>query len=374
MDASKVRETLDQLRGYTVEVTKFMGIRPVQNGRNSNGPFKKDQPSGAITHYTASNMAVTKGRPFGRLPTMLSRFAPGSSQRVGVHFIVWDQLEKRLNEIRERYPLLKEIPGEVFFMGDTESFWHAGWFNNISYGVEIRNIGRLLKDKKGRFFWNNGVRYHGRTPIAVGNSWWEPYTWQQMAATLWIHRAMSTLYPIRPERFLGHMHVSSTRIDPGVHFPIHEMREYALNRKDVPIKKVPFLAEFSGDPDIGNREDLHLDWPRISEASLHKGLYRHDWDGVPEEFDAESGELKGADHIPEPDSAQERAWFNLRQLGYHVGYGPASKEFIETVKLFQARWKKRNGRLWVQEMRPTGIVDSMTIEKIDRMFRTIYLP
>ena len=172
MQEDKARETLDQLRSYTAAVSRFLGIRTAQCGKNSNGPYKDGQPTGAITHYTASNMAVSKTRPFGRLPTLLNRFAPGGTQKVGVQFIVWDRKEKRLEEIRDRYPLLKDVPGEVFFMGH-EAFWHAGWFNNISYGVEIRNIGRLLRDKKGRFYWHKGVRYYGRTPISIGSSWWE---------------------------------------------------------------------------------------------------------------------------------------------------------------------------------------------------------
>jgi N-acetyl-anhydromuramyl-L-alanine amidase AmpD len=370
MDKGEAKEILEQLRAYTIQVSKFLGVEPIQSGKNSYGPFADGQPTGAITHYTASNMAVTRNRPYGRLPVLLNRFAPGGTQKVGVHFIVWDEKVERFNEFRDRFDLLKDMPGEVFFMGDTEAYWHAGWFNKISYGVEIRNLGNIIKDGRGRFFWRNGAKYFGRDPIKVGfrrkgkayrRSFWEPYTWQQMAATLWVHRLMASIYPIRPERFLGHSHVSSTRIDPGLHFPIHEMREYSLDKvkRNIPINKVPWLSEFEDDPYIYDRIDLPPEWGQLSESALNKGLYRHDWDGRPEEFQLEEnvvdfGEfIKIASGPTEPDA---QAWEDLRSLGYFPGVDAYSDEYKETVRIFQSRWKKRrpSGRGFFQTMKATG--------------------
>lgn len=375
MDAEEARATLAELRSYTIDVSKLLGVKPVQNGKNSYGKFAEGQPTGAITHYTASNMAVTKKRPYGRLPVLLNRFAPGGTQKVGVHFIVWDQKVDRFNELRARYKLLGRMPGEAFFMGDDEAFWHAGWFNKMSYGIEIRNLGKLLRDSKGRFFWKSGVKYFGRDPIKVGDSWWEPYTWEQMAATLWIHRLMSAIYPIRPERFLGHIHVSSTRIDPGLHFPIHEMRAYGLHgldgdKSETPLREIPFLTEFKDDPDIYDREDLPPEWEGVSEDALHAGMYRHDWDGVPDELQ-DDGEFHGNPPLIRDAKEAVRAWYDLQQLGYAPGDKPESAEFAETVRIFQARWKKRKGRRWVQELKITGQLNDETLDKLDQMKRMI---
>lgn len=367
MEESKAKESLKQLRAYTVDVSKFLGIVPIQNKKNFY-VYPDGEPTGAITHYTASNIAITDRRPYGRIPVLLNRFAPGSSQRVGVHFIVWDERVKRFDEMRKRYPLVEEIPGEVFFMGDDKAFWHAGWFNRHSYGIEIRNIGQLKKKSNGKFFWNKGIKYIGRDPIKIGRSHWEPYTYQQMAATLSVHRIMCSIHNIRPERFLGHVHVSSTRIDPGPHFPLHEMREYSLNPilADVPIKEVPWLAEYTDDPGILDRIDIPYEWKGMSERALNLGLYRRDWDGTEDEQSV-------ADPSGELVSDLEDAWEMLRTLGYFVGESPSSSEMREAIRIFQLRWKRRRGRKWAQEVPATGYLNRATKDKILLMVRQQYL-
>jgi hypothetical protein len=78
----------------------------------------------------------------------------------------------------------------------------------------------------------------------------------------------------------------NTRQDPGPHFPIHEMRQSALVDIDVPLSEVDFLKEFSDDDTV--RQEV---W--VSEDSLHKGLYRNDWDGVDDSFNPDNVEYNG---------------------------------------------------------------------------------
>lgn len=355
------RETLNQLTDYTKAICKFVGVSYQQGGKNYNGEFASGRPFGAITHYTASNAAVSKKKPLGRIPVLLERFARGSTQGVGVQFIVWDSRVPRFDEMRDKYPLIRDIPAEIFYFGDDLSFWHAGWVNSWCYGVEIRNCGQLVH-KNGVYFWGSGQhRYDGRPPIKVGNSWWEPYTRGQMTSTLLIHRLMAATHQIRPEWFLGHMQVSNTRVDPGPHFPIHEMRGYTLVAPDYNLDKIGFLKEFDDDDD-GEREET-----LVSEESLHKGLYRNDWDGVDATFDPDVVDYDGVDmDNPRTISEVKR---DLASLGYYrCGDGSTEEQFQDTIRAFQGRWKIRNPRgAYVNELPITGKLDTATLKKLEIM-------
>jgi len=350
-----------QLAQYTAAICKALNVPYEQAGRNHSGPFAEGRPFGAINHYTASNAAVSRLKPYGRIPVLLERFARGAKQGVGVHFIVWDAIVPQFKEIRNKYLLIKDMPSEIFYFGDDLAFWHAGWVNSWCYGVEIRNCGQLVH-KNGVYFWGNGQnRYQGRTPIKVGNSWWEPYTRGQMASTLWIHRLMAAVHPIRPEWFLGHTHVSNTRIDPGPHFPIHEMREFAL-MNDEAIETNDFLKEFSDEGTA--REET---W--VSEDSLHKGLYRNDWDGVDKSFNPDTVEYDG-DGINDVATVM-KVKKDLRSIGYYpdeTDAGTVTARFMDTIRAFQGRWKIRGPRgQFVNELPITGKLDEATLKKIEIM-------
>jgi len=354
MDSITATDTLAQLISYTMELCKSQGIKFEQNGKNNHGPFARGAPYGAINHYTAAPASVTKKRPLGRIPVLLNRFARGSKQRVGVQFIVWDSRVPAFDELRAKYPLLEDMPCEVFFFGDDLAFWHAGWVNRWCYGIEIRNVGQLVK-RRGIYYWSHGQnRYHGREPIKVGNSYWEPYTYEQMKATLWIHRLMATIYQIDPVWFLSHTHVTNTRIDAGKHFPIHEMRAAALlEDKDTPLDEVKFLKEFTPEGYTQRPDD-----PLISEDSLHRGLYRDDWDGAPEPDDIREGKSFDAS-----DGLKDE----FTQLGYY--YDPDPEKLADLISMFQTRWKKRvNGR-WKQEIPITGQMNEITEQKLKQMLR-----
>lgn len=328
--AYEAKAKLNQLYLYTQDVAKFLNIRFEQGGRNSYGEFADGMPCGAIMHYTASNACYGRKRPYGRYPTLLNRFARGSKQGVGVQFVVWDTIIPRFKEIRDRYPLLSDMPAEVAYMGDDLAFWHAGSANRWAYGIEIRNIGKLTRSSAGDFFWNHGkTRYVGRPPIKVGKSWWEPYSRVQMEAVLWVNRLMAAVHPIRPERFLGHTHISNTRIDPGPHFPIHEMRRYSVLEPDVPVSELKFLDEFSDDDDLVSRED-----PMISEEGLHQGKYRHDWDGCSDWSEAPGTAPR---LIVDRTATQTNFKVMLESLGYYTSI----ETLDDTVALFRSRWKER---------------------------------
>jgi N-acetyl-anhydromuramyl-L-alanine amidase AmpD len=366
MDKNTALETLRQLRSYTIDISRLYGISPAGSSKNNYGLYTDGQPTGAIMHYTASNLTESRGK------VLLERFKPGGSQGVGIHFIVMDATPERHIDIKMRYPLILQAP-EVYHFGHDIVFWQAGWFNSLSYGIEIRNVGAVTKDARGNLWWNNSkLRYFGRAPIQIGSGkkMWEPFTHSQMLGTLWVNRLMAAIYSIVPERFLGHVHVTSNREDPGLHFPIHEMREYSLN--DVPLDDVPFLDEFSDDGII--HDDNH-----ISEDALLKGLYRNDWDGRPAGVDADPVSAWSAEKVAPVKTAlmvsHKVAWAKtqLRSVGYYVGADMTDNPtapFVEALRIFQTRWKIRDRRgRWVQEIPITGVLDDTTIAKISVMVR-----
>jgi len=369
-------EVLEQLRAYTNDVMKFHGLKLTDTGKNSHGAFAENQPSGFIYHYTASPRSKTKKRPYGRSPVLLERFKPGSKQRVGVQFIIMDDPYPRLKEIKDKYPLIRDIPAEVYFMGGDEAYWHAGSANRWAWGVEIRNVGQVQQDTSGNFFYNRGkYRWRGRAPIHVGSDHWEPYTRSQMIGAVWILRLAAELHPLIPERVLGHTHVSNTRIDPGLHFPIHSMREFGLWERDIPLEDMPFLSEF-GDDSGEDVEDV-----LVSEEELHAGLYRHDWDGdagterIEAVFDFTEEEVEDI-RSDDPDHAEVvKAKEDLRSIGYYVGTadGTMSKSFIETLRIFQGRWKVKKGKRWVHDPKipVNGRLTEETKSRITMMVRQV---
>lgn len=358
MDKEQAREALDQLLDYTTRVSTFVGVEPFQSKRNHNGAFEQGAPFGAINHFTASNLAVTKKRPYGRIPVLLDRFARGGKQGVGVHFIVWDGKVPRFEEIRSRYPALKDMPSEVFFFGDDLAYWHAGWANNSCYGVEIRNVGKLV-GHKGAFFWGKGqYRYFGRAPTMVGNSFWEPYSREQIAATIWIHRLMNAIHTIDPVWFLGHVHVSSSRFDPGLHFPLADIRNYSLLQgSDLPVGSIPLLKQFESHNQLDEPSTL-----LENEKRLHGGLYRNELDGTPDK-DEEAEEDKDKEADPGLNTSR------MRTILTDLGYFCPPDRFEDVVRIFQARWKKRRtrGRGLTQELKVDGIPGKKTKDKMRKM-------
>jgi N-acetyl-anhydromuramyl-L-alanine amidase AmpD len=364
MDPKVARETLDQLVQYTRAASRLLGVDQTPKQKNHSGGYAEGQPSGVICHYTASNAAVGTRRPYGRLPVLLSRLRPLSGAAVGCHVVVWDEPIPRLTALKVRYPLIQHIPAEVFFFGDELALWHAGSANRWSIGIEVRNCGELLRSSKGALYWARGkYRYRGRPPITIGERYWEPFTHSQMVGTVWVSRLLAAVHPLRPHRFLGHTQVSSTRVDPGPHFPIHEIRSAIFDHPDHDLLDLPFLKEFemiNADQDlIFDRDD-----PLVSEASLHEGKYRHDWDGDPDHRYELTAEV--IDHSFEQldDRTVVELKQTLRRLGYYPGPDDSplvTPELTDTVRIFQSRWKKRvthrGRRRWARAIRVNGKID-----------------
>lgn len=280
---------------------------------------------------------------------------------MGVHFIVWDLPVPRFREIKERFPLIRNIPSEVFFMGDEFAYWHAGSANRRSYGVEIRNCGQLRVNSANKLFWCRGkYRYRGRPPIQIGGGLWEPYTKSQMMGTLWLHRLMAAVHDIKPHLFLGHTQISSTRVDPGLHFPLEEMRFYTLAKPYIPLDEVPFISKWGPSIvlDNGTLED---------EMELHGMLSRDHNDGELLPVERDHGEVWGAWEQIAPSEVMNIK-DRLYSFGYYVGRPGKSvtPELVESVKLFQARWKTRGrNRRWISQFKATGIYDKNVANLLD---------
>ena len=182
-----------------------------------------------------------------------------------------------------------------------------------------------------------------------------------MEATLWVNRLMCALHPIRPERFLMHTHVSSTRIDAGPHFPIHEMREYSFEKANYGLPDVPFLKEFPTDNDLETREDI-----MVSEDALHAGKYRNDWDGRPNDWD-EGLDTSPTFEVPPGKTTHKNFKTMLESLGYYV----TDETIDDTVAIFRSRWKERrpSGRGFRNMIPRYGGMDQQAIQLLTVMAR-----
>jgi hypothetical protein len=200
-----------------------------------------------------------------------------------------------------------------------------------------------------------------------------------MVGTLWISRLFAAAHPIVPQRFLGHTHVSSTRVDPGPHFPLHELREAVFDTPEIPLLSVPYLGEFQRRYEEAD-ETLPYDDPFVSEQSLHLGLYRHDWDGRDSITDPEVEAERKRLELSDPDRISPDLMRDLKEALRRLGYYPGpiddvdtSQELTDTIRLFQSRWKKRpkrgKRRRWVSAVPVTGKVNQQVFDLIQQFER-----
>lgn len=332
MLGNEALKTLTELMLFTDSVYHALGLQRVGNDRNHNGEWTKDQPSGAIMHYTASNAAYSTRRPFGRIPVLLRRFQVDGMYKVGVQFIVWGDPLPYLMKLRDQWPRLHDMPGLIFCTDHTLASWHAGWVNSWAYGIEVRNVGRVYRDRTGGLYWNRKLKipYDGEI-IALGPKRieWEPYSHEQLACCVWIGRLMHAVYQTDPELFLGHYHVSSNKIDPGPHFPLKLIRR--LSCGDLINEPIPAPYEW------GVRLRFNRDHSTVfpQEEKIHgKSEPRFDHQKQEHMIDHDTSEYAVV-------NADQKLM--LTDLGYEVN---DQKQGIRTASIFRKRWRARRRRNW----------------------------
>lgn len=366
-------DPFEQLVDYTKAVCRKVGVpwrdRRRRNWREWDEP---GGPTGFLIHFTASNAAVRPGRPLGRVPHLLSRFAVNSGTP-GVHLIAMDRRFDEFEKLRAGYPVFDELEVDVFCWGLDKAFYHGNQANGWAVGVENRNCG-VLKKKGNEFFWHRGTApYRGRAPAKVRGLWVEPYTLGQIKANILLLRWLRDRYGdrIRSERVLGHCHVTSNRTDPMPHFPLALVRKAAFEDRGVPLESRWFkwFDNYGNDTtDFLGRYDDWLERLVVEDRDDEDIFAREDRpDMVAEpglDLYGDDGRVTGGDG--------EEALRGLEQLGYYPNGNQGAVDW--TIKLFQSRWVKRRRGRWVNTMDVTGRVDRATLKAIRKMKKQFKLP
>lgn len=350
-------EYFAQLVEYTKEVDAKLGIafdahkKPNYRDWDAGGP-----PSGFVAHFTASNVAITKTHPIGRIPVILRRFARNSGGPPGIHFVAWDVKQPEFESLRAKYPVFKELNCDVFSWGLDKAFYHASWVNGWAFGLENRNVGRLWQ-KSGQLMWGKGVPYVGRPPMNVRSFMCEPYTRQQIEANILIMRWLRQLYPIQEHRIIGHVHVTSNRTDPMPHYPFALVRRAVFEQMDVSTDKLEWLNQYTTDPDFYQRYDNYVEEMLVSEEPDEVQFGR----GDPEPMDFEDVEsLYGSDKQITLGN-EEEVRRGLVQLEWKAD---SQVEYDFALRMFQNRWVKKVGGRWIHTMKVTGDADEATCKKM----------
>lgn len=365
------RRMFEELIDYTQAVAKRLNILWDAKGKRNWKEWDAGYPTGWCTHFTASNMAVSKDRPLGRIPTLFQRFARNSGTP-GIHFIAWDSFVPQFEDLRKNYTVFNYLPCDVWCWGLDKAFYHGNALNGFCTGLELRNLGRLIDMGGGKFGWgdkNNPTPYVGRDPIKMRNmGWYEPFTQEQVTAVIMLCRWLKNIYPIEPMKYLGHLHVTSNRTDPFPHFPLQMTREAVFfDREDV--RRMDWLMSYKSDPKFWERNDEYMEEVVVEDTDPMDVWARDGGD-----IELQEEQPYGADGVITVGDIVE-AKKALYQLGYYpFVWNPAftagsTVEFVWTLKMFQRRWVKMVNDKPVQLIADTGIVDKPTAQKLTDMLR-----
>ncbi len=195
------------------------GVSYIQTPNFYNPPFITNSglPDAIIIHYTAMTTAA------GAVKVLTSKNPDGNN--ASAHLVIGKK-------------------GEIFQLAKfNQRTWHAGKseyngrknYNNYSIGIEIDNVGWLIKQPNGKF---SRVRLNAEyTEDQVVNArhnipnvkydYWEKYTAEQLDVVFDICDLLRQTYGI--VEILGHDEIAPTRKqDPGPAFPIDELRSEVL--------------------------------------------------------------------------------------------------------------------------------------------------
>ena len=385
---SMLQEVID----YTQEVAEFLRIPWDAKGRRNFREWAEGYPTGWGTHFTASNAAVSKKLPLGRIPVLFRRFARRSGSP-GVQFITWDSYVPQFEHIRKKYKALKLLGTDVWCWGLDKAFYHGNDLNDFAIGIEHRNIGKIQKRRNGSYGWGRDAKidYVGRKPTYLRRFICEPFTRGQIQSSIVLGRWTKDLYPLEPSRFLGHMHVTSNRTDPFPHFPLQLVRD-SVFFDDLPISDLDWLMAYNEDSDFlgrndeyieewlldegdsqghGEEQQRHFDRGLDSDADLMDVWSRVGGKG---ELEEERDPLYGQDGVVNAGDVVE-----AKKALVHLGYWPfawrasftagTTPEFVLALKMFQDRWVKKKGKRVVQLVKDTGEIDEPTAERLNQMLK-----
>jgi hypothetical protein len=144
------------------------------------------------------------------------------------HVMIFDRIPKNLigdmwsnvdQELQEFFPVPTIILAPWY-----AGTWHGNWTNNMTLGVECRNVGRIKGDKD---------TYLGKPTVTSpnGKQVVESFSWDQILCCINVGRLCQawTSFALDMDWILTHQCVWALKRDAGPAFPIHKIREHIHN-------------------------------------------------------------------------------------------------------------------------------------------------
>jgi hypothetical protein len=257
---------------------------------------------------------------------------------------IWVKID---DEIRRLFP----VP--TIIMADWRwGTWHGNWTCNTTLGVENRNGGYHGYNKA-----KGGLASLGKGALVINGRTWEPYTREQMVCNInigrlahgWIDRQ------IDPDWIMPHQCVWAKKMDTGLAYPIHDVRDAIFDATDV--EKLEWLGGHPMAPDkVIDEEDEH--WKPLDEFRI----------------EAEKDFVEWVKPTPEVVS-QERDRFWIATQLFKLGYNTGSFGRLPTPEILrkQVRWFQRSTSAFKgtgRYLKPDGIVGPLTEAGIIRRLET----
>lgn len=345
----------DELRFISAVILKKIGCYTEPHRINNRGKTRtckwqltdgKERYRGILYHYTAGVAEVGTLR-WANHPDWGNT---GSSW----HVTVMDRVSDNIigNEwIKIDDGIRKLFPVPTIILADWDwGTWHGNWTCNTTLGVENRNGGYhgYSKAKGGlNGLGKNGAKINGRI--------WEPYTREQMIANVNIGRLANGMIEdqLDPDWVLTHQCVWATKMDTGLAYPIHSVRNAIFN----------------------NLEVEHLDWLGAHPMAPDKVIDTdEDWKPL-DEFRSEAEEnyvkwVEPSDLIKSQEKDPFWVAAQLYRLGFNTGPElPTKVSLQKQVRWFQrstTAYKKSKPK-WV--LSPDGVAGPKTQEALLRRLK-----
>lgn len=268
-------EFLKECQEYTREVIK-KEARYLTNARYSHvipNTIKPFTPIGAIVHST-------------RTPSIWDAMQVVASQSYGTHFILG---MKQPN--LKKYTYLNDFPCMIFMpMGLESAVPHAGYISNLTWGIDLRTIGKLRtyysplggkptpifmgeqldSDFKWtdrgtpKFYWSDDLwrtEFTGKV-MNWGSYYYERPTFAQLKGLVILLRVLNALYPMKREFIMPECCIRSKSMAfPNINWDM--IRQLALTHTDDDIDFGDFDGAFDnvGYDDVDDarsKDDIYI--------------------------------------------------------------------------------------------------------------------
>jgi hypothetical protein len=256
-------------------------------------------------------------------------------------------IEEASDEIKKLFP----VP--LIIMADFRwGCWHGNWTNDTTLGVENRNGGYHGYSKA-----KNGLKGLGKEGAVINGRTWEPYTREQMVCNINFGRLANGLLEgeLDPDWVLTHQCVWATKLDCGLAYPIHLVRNAIFGNQE--IKKMAWLGAHPMAPDKVIEGDEA--WKPFNE-------FRHE---------AEEDYVRWVGPTPEIiDQEKDQAWIaaQLMKIGFNTGPEVPDEETLRK----QVRWFQRSTGAFRKKrpalvLKPDGISGPKTEKGLTQRLNTL---